>query len=197
MVSEVQGDNMGSRIDITGQKFGKLLAIEYAYTNKSKKAVWKCICECGKEHYATAKDLRSGNTKSCGCSKVERAKKMKYKDGRAKERLYKVWSGLIKRCENPNCNVFEYYGKRGISICEEWKEYANFKKWAYSNGYDENAPRGKCTIDRINNNGNYEPSNCRIVDMHIQGKNKRYFPEHHPRDKKTGRFLKVTNLPNR
>lgn len=164
---------MSKRIDITGERYGKLVAIKYSHTNKAKKAVWECKCDCGNVHYVTAKDLRSGNTKSCGCTKVERARLLKYKDGRHSERLYQVWATMIKRCYNKNCNVYRFYGARGIIVCEEWKEYSNFKAWAYSNGYDENAPKGKCTIDRIDSNGNYEPSNCRWVGMDIQRKNKR------------------------
>ena len=165
---------MAKRLDITGQKYGKLLALNYDHTDeKSKKAVWKCLCDCGKYHFATAKDLRSGNTKSCGCIKIDRAKHMKYKDGRCKERLYGVWATVMKRCYNENCNTYKYYGGRGITVCDEWHEYPNFKKWAYINGYDENAPKGECTIDRIDYNGNYEPSNCRWVSMDVQRKNKR------------------------
>lgn len=164
---------MPKRVDITNEKYGKLTAIKYSHTNKGKKAVWECKCDCGNVHYATAKDLRSGNTKSCGCAKMEMIRLLKYKDGRCNERLYKVWSTMLKRCYNKNCSSYRFYGARGVIVCEEWKEYANFRNWAYLNGYDENAPRGKCTIDRIDSSGNYEPSNCRWVGMDVQSKNRR------------------------
>ena len=178
---------MPSRIDITRQRFGKLVAIKYSYTNKEKKAVWECLCDCGKTHYATAKDLRSGNTKSCGCAKVERARLLKYKDGRCKERLHGVWNTMLKRCYCKTSNAYKNYGGRGITVCEEWKDYKTFQKWAYENGYDEKAPKGICTIDRIDYNGNYEPSNCRWVSMTEQRKNKRQGINPY-RDKKTGRY---------
>lgn len=165
---------MPKRIDISGQKFGKLKAIEYSHTNEGKKAVWKCLCDCGATHYATAKDLRTGNTASCGCAKVERATMLKYKDGRCKERLYGVWNTMMKRCYCTTSRNYKHYGERGITVCDEWHDYATFKEWAYSNGYNDSAPRGECTIDRIDNNGNYEPSNCRWVSMVVQRENKRH-----------------------
>ena len=82
---------------------------------------------------------------------------------------------MMARCNNPNVKAYKNYGGRGISVCEEWSGengYENFYLWAMSHGYDENAERGDCTIDRINNNGNYEPSNCRWVDMKVQNNNK-------------------------
>lgn len=178
---------MPNRIDITGQRFGRLVALSYDHTNSSKKAVWKCLCDCGNYHYVTAKDLRSGNTKSCGCSKVERARQMKYKDDRCKDRLYGVWTTMIKRCYNEHCKTYKYYGGRGIVICDEWLKYPNFKNWAYLNGYDESAPKWQCTIDRIDCNGNYTPDNCRWVSMDIQRKNKRLGINPY-RDKLTGRY---------
>jgi hypothetical protein len=80
---------------------------------------------------------------------------------------------MIARCEHPNRKDYVYYGGRGIKVCQEWKQYENFKEWAFANGYDEHADFGKCTIDRIDVDGNYEPSNCRWVDMATQNRNKR------------------------
>ena len=91
---------------------------------------------------------------------------------RTQVRLYGVWRCLIQRCTNPKFREFPYYGGRGITVCDEWLSYDNFYEWAYSTGYDDTAPRGVCTLDRIDVNGNYTPSNCRWVSMKIQNRNK-------------------------
>lgn len=88
-----------------------------------------------------------------------------------RERLYEVWAGMKGRCNNPNHSEYHRYGAKGIRVCDEWSSYSNFRAWAYENGYDENAPRNKCTIDRIDSTKNYEPSNCRWVDFLIQSNN--------------------------
>lgn len=89
-----------------------------------------------------------------------------------KTRLYAVWLSMKQRCENPNSTQYRNYGARGIRVCDEWHSFENFKKWAYENGYDDLAPRGQCTIDRINVYGNYEPSNCRWANAKQQSNNK-------------------------
>lgn len=96
------------------------------------------------------------------------------KHGGCYDRLYKVYANIKNRCYNENSNDYQYYGARGIKICAEWlNDYTAFKKWAYANGYNDSAQYGQCTIDRIDVNGNYEPSNCRWVSMSIQSKNRR------------------------
>ena len=91
-----------------------------------------------------------------------------------KKRLYAVWMSMKQRCLNPRNQKYKNYGARGIKVCDEWKKsYKTFETWAYANGYDDVAPKGECTIDRINVNGNYEPNNCRWVNSKIQGNNKR------------------------
>lgn len=169
---------MGKLIDLTGQKFGRLVVIErYGIGKKGQDAKWLCRCECGGIAISTGKNLRSGNSKSCGCYKSERISETKKTHGftqnHKKERLYKLWVRMRARCSNCNSKDYKYYGGRGISVCKEWDDYNNFRMWALMNGYDANAPHGKCTIDRIDVNGNYEPSNCRWVDMKTQNKNKR------------------------
>lgn len=159
-------------VDITGMTFGRLTAIE-CVGSKNNRAQWLLQCSCGNMIIANGKDVRSGNTKSCGCQKKESAVTTPYIDGRSSERLNRVWYGMMARCYNPNTNSYKNYGGRGISICDEWHDYAKFRTWALENGYNPDAEFGECTIDRINNDGNYEPQNCRFVDSKVQAKNKR------------------------
>jgi hypothetical protein len=114
--------------------------------------------------------------KSCGCLASELSAgriKKRFPNPYHTDRLYGVWTGMRYRCNNPKSKHYPDYGGRGISICKEWESYEAFRKWAISNGYDEKAPRGSCTIDRINVDGNYCPENCRWVNMMTQVHNRR------------------------
>lgn len=156
------------RMNITGQKFGRLTVIECVGVNKHNQSRWKCRCDCGNEVIVTGIHLKNGHTVSCG-------KHATYiKHGLRNTRLYKVWLTMKSRCNNPNMRCYKHYGGRGISVCGEWEnDFLSFHEWAMENGYDENAPFGICTLDRIDVNGNYEPSNCRWVDMKVQRSNQR------------------------
>ena len=113
-----------------------------------------------------------GGILKCKCQ--YKSKATKYIDGRSKERIYHVYASARNRTKNPNDPQYSMYGGRGIKMCEEWlNDYQAFKKWAYENGYDDKAPRGECTLDRINVNGNYEPNNCRWITNKEQQLNKR------------------------
>lgn len=151
-----------------GKKYGKLTVIEIIKPKKGN-TKWRCKCDCGNEYIGIGKYIKYGNIKSCGCIARElQENAIVYK------RIYKIFIGMIERCYNPNNKNFKNYGGRGIKVCEEWKKNPRkFIDWAYKNGYNEKAKRGECTIDRIDVNGNYEPNNCRWVDMKIQSKNKR------------------------
>lgn len=96
---------------------------------------------------------------------------MRFKHGEGTTRLYRVWSAMRDRCNNPKCKDYKYYGAKGVRISPEWNEFLDFKKWAFENGYNENAKCGECTIDRINCDGDYEPNNCRWVDRSVQANN--------------------------
>ena len=152
--------------DIAGKRFGKLVAIERVGRNKDRKAMWRCVCDCGKEVICAGKNLRSGNTRSCGCGRI------RTKHGLSHTRLFLVWRTIKSRCYNPHHKNYVLYHGRDIGMCEEWRnDFKAFHDWAMANGYDENAPQGKCTIDRIDNSKGYSPDNCRWVDMKVQNNN--------------------------
>lgn len=157
-----------NKIDLTNQKFGKLTVIKDSGKRTSERLViWLCKCDCGNELLVQSNKLIKGKIQDCGCATQIRNNK--------KERLYGVWQGMKQRCLNPNNKDYSHYGGKGIGICKEWiNDYFCFRSWAYANGYDDNAPRGVCTLDRINTNGNYEPSNCRWVNMKTQSNNRSF-----------------------
>lgn len=174
---------MSKRIDITGKRFGRLLVIGYEPHHKGSTA-WRCVCTCGKEKLVSGNALRSGRTKSCGClstevkrergkEAVKRMHKVNVKHGGKHERLYRVWRNMKDRCYNVHSDAYKDYGARGITICDEWLDYAVFREWALAHGYDEKAAYKKCTIDRIDVNKGYAPWNCRWVDAKTQNLNTR------------------------
>lgn len=153
-------------IDMTGKKCGRLTVLERAENDKHGNAMWKCKCECGNIITTLGYQLRSGHTKSCGCLQKDIVRKMNTKHGYSKTRIYRIWDAMKGRCLNPNNDAYENYGGRGIEICEEWMDPVNFIEWAYDNGYNDNL-----TIERIDIDGNYEPSNCTWVTRAEQNRN--------------------------
>jgi hypothetical protein len=154
--------------DLTGKKFNRLIVKSLKGTNKYGKRLWECICDCGKKIVVDTSSLTTGNTKSCGCYKQDLIKKLNFKHGSSHTKLYYVWQSMINRCYKKNNKQYKNYGDRGITVCKEWvNDYYVFYFWAVNNGYKEGL-----TIDRINNNGNYEPLNCRWVDYQTQARNK-------------------------
>lgn len=168
-----------------GRVFGRLTVIEQAEdhivpSNGERKRKYKCLCECGNYTTVFEGSLLRGITKSCGCLgrelTAERARNSATHGAtrnKTYERLYRVWHGIIERCEDPKNSHYSMYGARGIKMCDEWRNnYAIFREWALANGYDKDAPYGKCTIDRIDIDGDYCPENCRWTDLNTQARNK-------------------------
>lgn len=146
--------------DLTGQRFGKLQVIRYV--KREGENVWECKCDCGNTTFVNGYKLKTGHTSSCGC------KNRKY-NGESKTDLYMHYKLMKSRC-HPRCHNHKIYYDKGVTVCDEWDckdGYLNFREWSLQNGYKEGL-----SLDRIDNDGIYEPSNCRWVTMKDQGNNR-------------------------
>lgn len=157
---------MGKIIDLTNKRFGKLVVLSLLdYRNNNGSACWQCKCDCGTFKVANSNDLRKGNVSSCGCLR----KKQLLKHGESGTRLYNIWCDIKKRCYNTRCVAYKNYGGRGIKVGDKWlNDFVTFKEWSIDNGYND-----KLTLDRIDVDGDYEPSNCRWTTMKEQANNTR------------------------
>lgn len=176
-------------IDIAGQRFGRLVAVDRIGTNKHKRAVWGLLCDCGKVTSCEVTPLRAGKIVSCGCQKSERIAALSKTSqslaaaanrrhghcgsthhGAVRQRSseYRTWEAMRARCGNPNNNRYEIYGGRGIRVCERWQ--SSFENFIADMG---RKPTRAHSIDRIDVNGNYEPANCRWATPKEQSANKR------------------------
>lgn len=155
---------MGRIVNLEGRVFGKLTVLSFSHKNKRHQRLWECQCDCGNKAFVNSSNLLIGKTRSCGC-----LPKKKPIHGFSKTPLSLVLKHLLHRCYNKNNYSYHNYGGRGISVCDEWRfNQASFYKWAIENGYNENLE-----LDRINVNGNYEPSNCRWATIKEQARNRR------------------------
>lgn len=166
---------MSKCIDLVGKKFNKLTIVKRVNNDKHGNSCWLCKCDCGNTTIVPANELKRDGVKSCGCFRKQFAKqrasaiKLHKKHGKQQTRLYNIWAGMKQRCYYRYSIGYKNYGGRGITICDEWlNSFENFYIWAIQNGYKDNL-----TIDRINVNDNYQPSNCQWVDNLEQQNNRR------------------------
>ena len=153
--------------DRIGHNYGRLTVVG-GPTLRNRKTYWQCKCECGNTSMVSAANLSSGSSKSCGCLQRELlAARTKTHNG-THDSLYAVWAMMKQRCLNTNATGFRNYGGRGITICDEWHDYASFRDWAIPHGYD---PR--LQLDRIDNESGYCPGNCRWVHPLVNANNRR------------------------
>lgn len=147
------------KLDLIGQKYGRWTVEKRSHKNARGEWYWQCRCECGTVRNVLAHSLQIGCSSSCGCTKNR-------KHGMEATPIYNAWAAMIQRCENPNSKTYPDYGGRGISVCERWHSFVNF------HADMGNKPVG-LSLDRIDNNGNYEPSNCRWTSSLTQMRNRR------------------------
>jgi len=157
-------------MSIIGKKFGRLLVMKKLETEKTGKryrSQFLCLCNCGSYKVVKRDSLINGHTKSCGCLRREVTKNLNIKDGLTRHRLYNTWREMIRRCYNEKHIAYSYYGGRGIKVCDKWHDHKKF-----IDDMDPSYEKG-LQIDRINNDGNYEPSNCRWATRTQQMQNRR------------------------
>ena len=166
--------------------FGRLTVVGLDHLGIRGLKYWKLSCSCGGTTIVSTSDLHTGKVNSCGCLQREKLAKRNTTHGMSKTRLYRIWQGVIRRCYNENATDYKNYGLRGITVCNGWfHSFPQFKVWADLNGYTD-----KLTIERIDNDKGYCPSNCTWIPKSEQSKNRRKTLTFRGRDS-NGRFVRV------
>ena len=179
--------------DLVGKRYGKLTVIKFSH-RKGRKYYWLCQCDCGNIKAILSYSLKSGNTKSCGCgmNKNNKIGELTRTHGQSHTRLHNIWLDVKKRCSSKTNQAYPNYGGRGIKVCDEWlKDYMNFYNWAIANGYSDNL-----SIDRIDNNDDYKPSNCRWTTKKEQANNRRtnVYITHNGETKTLAQWVELYNM---
>lgn len=156
-------------IVLTGQRFGLWTIGTQAGNSPRGGALWHATCDCGQQGTPMGADLRSGKSTSCGCLQRAAARKVLRTHGESKTRLYRIWKSMHTRCYNENVPDYVRYGGRGIGICDAWRTFEPFRDWALASGY-----AADLSIDRIDNDIGYQPSNCRWATAETQSQNRRF-----------------------
>lgn len=179
--------------DMIGKRFSRLIVErrveDYTTPSGGKHRRYECLCDCGNSCMVLKEYLTSGRQKSCGCLKKENGVRT---HGDIHSRLYTIWGNMCNRCSNKNNPAWDNYGGRGITVCDEWKNYVAFRDWAIHNGYDDSL-----TIDREKNDKGYSPDNCRWVDRFVQANNKRttHVVEFNGEEKSISDWAKQYSIP--
>ena len=163
----LKGSDNIARLDLKGRRFGRLTVLDEAGRDQWRHLLWKCKCDCGAIRLVTQWNLVAGITVSCGCYAKDRASKQLKQHGLSSNRFFETWTSMMKRCYNPNCSGYYRYGGRGICVCDEWHDVKTFIDWCESQNPPENMQ-----IDRIDNDGNYSPDNCRFVTIKENNNNR-------------------------